>query len=246
MNRLAIDTSTAACSVALVSSGGETFEHTPLAERIFEQPAHATELLPAAVEVLDRAGIGWEDLSAIAVGVGPGAFTGLRIGVATARAIATARGLGLAPVSSLAALAAGAGAGPGQGPGLGTGQAGRPVVPVIDARRGEYYHRTPGASGAARDAVDPPERLIELVAALAVGAETPLAVGEGAVKLAAELSAAGAEVPPAGDPRHVVSAARVAELAASVEALPPAEVAPNYIRPPDAKVSARESWMVAS
>lgn len=236
MNRFAIDTATAACSVALLRADGEAFEHRPRAARIFEQPAHATELLPAAVEVIERAELTWDDVDAIAVGVGPGAFTGLRIGVATARAIATARGLGLAPVSSLAALAAGA------------IDQGRPVIAVIDARRGEYYHRLPvEGGGEGEDAVGSPELLVERVTALAAASEfRPLAVGEGAVKLSEQLFAAGAEVPAADDSRHVISAVVVAKLSQSVDPLPPDDVTPNYIRPPDAKVSARESWLVAS
>lgn len=234
MTRLGIDTSMAACSVALLTGDGAAVEHRPRARRIFEQPAHATELLPAIVELFESTGADWSDLEAIAVGVGPGAFTGLRIGVATARAIATARGLPLTPVSSLAALAAGA------------ADAGRPVVAVIDARRGEFYNRLPGTGADALDAVSSPESLIERVAALAAGGEQPLVVGEGAVKLATELSAAGAEVPSADDPRHVVSAACTIALARDIEPLDPEDVVPNYIRPPDAKVSARERWMVAS
>lgn len=233
MNRLAIDTSTAACCVALVTD--ETpFEHRPRTQRIFEQPAHATELLPAVIEVLQRAGVSWDQLNAIAVGVGPGAFTGLRIGVATARAIATARSLRISPVSSLAALAAGA-----------TGHDSL-VVPVIDARRGEFYHRLPSGDGVSRDAVSSPEGLIESIAALHREGRRPLAVGEGAVKLAEQLREAGAEVPSQDDSRHVVSAVNVAELGLAVQPLAPNDVVPNYIRPPDAKVSARESWMVTS
>ena len=66
----------------------------------------------------------WDAVTRIAVGVGPGGFTGLRIGIATARALSQARDLPLVGVSSLAALAA-----PVDGP----------VVAVIDARRGEVF-----------------------------------------------------------------------------------------------------------
>ena len=81
--------------------------------------------MPAVADVMGRAEVGWADLDAIAVGVGPGTFTGLRIGIATARALAAASGLPLRPVSSLAALAAGIEA---------------PLrLPLIDARRGEVF-----------------------------------------------------------------------------------------------------------
>lgn len=244
MNLLAFDTATAACSVALVREDGTVFDGSPPAARMFEQPAHATELLPALVAVLERAKLNWNEIGALAVGIGPGAFTGLRIGVATARAIGTARGLSLAPVSSLAALAHAAG-GPAHSalpaepaPGAETA---RPVIPLIDAKRGEIFHRFPGAA----DGVAEPGELIGRVAELVAAGPPPLAVGDGAVKLRAELAAAGAEVPGDDDPRHLVSAIAIARLAAAARPLPPEQVVPNYIRPPDAKVSARERWLAA-
>lgn len=244
MNLLAFDTATAACSVALVREDGEVFDGSPPAARLFEQPAHATELLPALVAVLERAGLSWTEIGALAVGVGPGAFTGLRIGVTTARAIGTARGLRLAPVSSLAALTAAAGEQANRGltaeaaPGV---DMPRPVIALIDAKRGEIFHRLPGGA----DAVAAPCELIARAAALAAAGQSPLAVGDGAVKLRAELTAVGVEVPGDDDPRHLVSAAAIALLAADAEPRPPEHVVPNYIRPPDAKVSARERWLVA-
>ncbi len=70
---------------------------SPPAERLERPPAHASELMPAVADAMERAGVDWRDLDAIAVGVGPGTFTGLRIGIATARALATAAGLPAAP-----------------------------------------------------------------------------------------------------------------------------------------------------
>lgn len=238
MNTLAFDTATAACCVALMRGDGELFEHRPRTMRMFEQPAHATELLPAIVEVLERAGVDWSQVGQLAVGVGPGAFTGLRIGVATARAIATARGLQIAPVSSLAALQTGASSTSGA----------RAVVPVIDARRGEFYHRLPGGDDdAGEDAVCGPDDLIGRAKSLVDGGGAPpLAVGDGAVKLRDRLEEAGLEVPPDEDPRHLVRASAVVVVAGEVEPLTPHDVVPNYIRPPDAKVSARERWLVGA
>ena len=107
MTILGFDTSTAASSAAVLRADGELFEVLPPAARLAERPAHAAELLPAIGRVMEDADVAFSDLDAIAVGLGPGTFTGLRIGVATARALAKANDLPVRPVSSLAALAAG-------------------------------------------------------------------------------------------------------------------------------------------
>ena len=90
MNLLGFDTATAACAVCVVRGDGEAFDETPPAERLADAPAHATELMPAVARALGRAELAFGDLDALAVGVGPGGFTGLRIGIATARGLATA------------------------------------------------------------------------------------------------------------------------------------------------------------
>ena len=81
MNLLGYDTSTAASAAAVLRGDGELFEagSPPSGAR-----AHAKELLPAATAAMERAGLDWPQLDAIAVGIGPGGFTGLRIGIATA------------------------------------------------------------------------------------------------------------------------------------------------------------------
>ena len=102
---------------------------------------HAARLLPLAAQALAEAGVAWEDLDRLAVGVGPGGFTGLRIGIATARALAQARELPLVPVGSLEALAAGADDPPGV------------IAAVLDARRGVHLAARLQAAGAAVRAV---------------------------------------------------------------------------------------------
>jgi tRNA threonylcarbamoyladenosine biosynthesis protein TsaB len=215
---LAFDTATAACTVALRRDDGELFELTPSPTRLTERPAHTTELLPAILEVTERTGVKLGDVERVAVGIGPGAFTGLRIGVATARAIATANGIGLTPVSSLAAL--------------GTDQ----TTPVIDARRNEFFFRV-----ADDDRLAGPERAVAGIVLAGMAA-----VGDGAIKLRAELTEHGVEVPADDDPIHLVNAAAMLNLAREITPLQPDEVTPNYIRPPDAKVSSRESWLVGA
>ena len=85
---LALETATTACSAALCAADGSV-----VAERLaLDGPAHSQLLLPFVREVLEEAGAGWEAVGTVAVGLGPGAFTGLRIGIATARALAQADG----------------------------------------------------------------------------------------------------------------------------------------------------------
>ncbi|MDP2710661.1 MAG: tRNA (adenosine(37)-N6)-threonylcarbamoyltransferase complex dimerization subunit type 1 TsaB, partial [Solirubrobacteraceae bacterium] len=105
---LGFDTATPATVVALLDdarAGGPD-----VAERRHEpapgaRPGHAGQLLGLAAELLDAAGLTFADVERIAVGLGPGTFTGLRIGVATARALAQGTGAELVGVSTLQALA---------------------------------------------------------------------------------------------------------------------------------------------
>src|SRR3954454_20098113 len=129
MNVLGFDTSTAATTVCLLRADGQAFELEPPVERLFEPPGHARELMPGIARVLEDAGVGFGDLDALAVGIGPGGFTGLRIGIATAHGIAQSAGVPLHPVLSLAALREGSDPSP---------ERGNPF-PLIDAKRREVY-----------------------------------------------------------------------------------------------------------
>ena len=125
---LALETATTACSAALCAADGSV-----VAERLaLTGPAHSQLLLPFVREVLEEAGVGWEAVDTVAVGLGPGAFTGLRIGIATARALAQADGkAGLAGVPTLAAVALALADAP--------EAAGRRLVPLVDGRRREVF-----------------------------------------------------------------------------------------------------------
>jgi tRNA threonylcarbamoyladenosine biosynthesis protein TsaB len=217
---LGFDTSTAASSACILRADGEVFEATPPARRLGGQPAHASELLPAVADVMDRAGADWGKLEAIAVGVGPGAFTGLRIGVTTARALAHAAGLPLRPVSSLAALAAGIEA--------------EERLAVIDAKRGEVFAALYGPGGGAgwEPEAMRPDALAERVRR---SGSTPLAIGDGSVRFREALEAAGIMVAPDEAGVHVVRGLHVCRLARGVVDEPPEAVFPNYLRAPDAK-----------
>ena len=119
---LASDTSTNHGSVALRDAAGDivSVELDP------ERP-HSETLLPAVNEVLSLAGFMRQDVQALAVGIGPGAFTGLRVGLATFKGWASASKLPVIPVSSLDSVAF---TGLGQGAG---------VIVLADARKGEVY-----------------------------------------------------------------------------------------------------------
>jgi len=183
------------------------------------RPQHAGRLLELIESAIADAGIDWDAVTRLAVGIGPGGFTGMRIGIATGRALAQARGLPVVPVSSLAALAAGADA--------------AIVAAVIDARRGEGFL---GAYAAERVLIEPvalgPEALEERVRSLPSGT---VAVGDGALKFSNELDRAGAVVPAADDPVHRLSAVALCRLAAAAEPRSLDALVPDYRREPDAK-----------
>jgi tRNA threonylcarbamoyladenosine biosynthesis protein TsaB len=188
------------------------------------RPQHQQVLL-AEIEGAIEAGGGWDEIDRIAVGVGPGSFTGLRIGIATARALAQARGLEIAGVSSLAALARGIATHP-EAAGL--------ALPVIDARRGQVFAALYEREGAevwpplVADPDELAERLRGVDSAL-------LAAGDGAVRFAAELEAADAKVAPPGDAVHRIAARHVCALGETVAGVAPERIEPLYLREPDAK-----------
>ena len=123
MKLLAFETATEACSVALWIDG-EVRERYEVAPR-----RHAELALPWADALLAEAGIARSQLDAIAVGRGPGAFTGVRLAIAIAQGIALGLDRPVVPVSTLAALAL---------PAVRTNP-GAPVLAAIDARMGELY-----------------------------------------------------------------------------------------------------------
>jgi tRNA threonylcarbamoyladenosine biosynthesis protein TsaB len=219
MNILGFDTATAASAACVVRSDGEAFEVAPEPGALGEPPAHARELMPAIAHTMSESGLDWTELDAVAVGTGPGSFTGLRIGVATARSLASALKLGLRRVSSLAALAAGAGSGA--------------VLATIDAKRGELFAAL-YEDGAERWApfVATPEAVAQRVSAEGRGV---VAVGDGSIRFAGLLMEAGAEVPQATSTLHVVRALHVCGLGADTPEVAPEAVEPDYLRAPDAR-----------
>jgi tRNA threonylcarbamoyladenosine biosynthesis protein TsaB len=215
---LGLDTATRHTVVAVLAPGRDpvALRHVPAPGA---RPAHAEQLLPLARRALDETGLRFADVARIGAGTGPGTFTGLRIGVATARALAQAGGAELVPVSTLAALAAAAGGD-------------RPVLAVLDARRGEAFA---GAWRGGERLLEPvavaPDRLAGLTSA------TPdpwLAVGDGAVRFRDQLEPAGVEVPPDDDLLHAVSALAICRLAQDGDPVAVDALVPAYVRAPDA------------
>ncbi len=189
-------------------------------------PRHSETLLAELESAVGECG-GWEAVDLLAVGIGPGSFTGLRVGLATARAIAQALGKLVIPVGTLAALAAG----------MGDGREAdvRPRLAVLDARRGQVFAALFGPGG---DERCPPFVALpdELVNRLGERPETPLAAGSGALRFRGELEAAGAEVLPDADSAHRVRARHICRLARGRTPSSPEALQPIYLRPPDAQL----------
>jgi tRNA threonylcarbamoyladenosine biosynthesis protein TsaB len=190
-----------------------------------ERPGHAARLLPLAERLLAEAGLAFADLDRIAVGTGPGTFTGLRIGVATARALAQSTGAELVGVSTLEALAAEAAPEP----------AGGRVMAILDARRGEAFVAIYKGEDELR-----PAAAVTLDALPSLVQQAMLAVGDGAVRFREVLESSGALVPSDGSPLHTVSAVALARLAEQATAAGREAVVPDYVRLPDAEIAHRQ------
>jgi tRNA threonylcarbamoyladenosine biosynthesis protein TsaB len=171
---LAFDTATDAATSALVRDG----------EVLGERRSSAVRVLADADDLLNGAGLSPRDVSALAVGTGPGSFTGVRIGLAVARGLALALDVPVAGVSTLEALAAGA-------PG---------AVPVVDAKRKEIFALVDGEART----LAPEDLPVEAGRTY---------VGDGALRYRALLEERGAVVPPKDSELHVPRARFHAELA---------------------------------
>jgi tRNA threonylcarbamoyladenosine biosynthesis protein TsaB len=221
---LAVDTATPRVSVALGRSGEVLGDVSLDGGR-----RHAEQLAPAIEYLCSEVGVALRQLAAIAVGLGPGLFTGLRVGVTTARMMAQTLRIPVIGVPSLDLIA------------YPLRHTSRIVVPVIDARRHEVfyacYRTVPG--GVQRITsyeVRSPDALAGELAAL--GEDTLLA-GDGALRYREELGRLD-RVELAGPGAASPSAAALVELASAryerEEFDPPADVHPLYLRRSDAEI----------
>lgn len=243
---LGFDTATRSTAVALRMADSVTFRagDDPDADG---HPGHATRLLALAGRLLGEAGLGWSDVQRIAVGVGPGRFTGLRVGIATARGLAQALAVDLVGVSSLQALALAAAT---DARAVGEAQG---VLAVIDALRGEAFAGAypRGGSGITEQRHDDaeflaralkPEELEQLATRIEQGngpsTGSWLAVGDGALRFRDRLQGPGMSVPPDGSPLHLLDAGAICELGSLATAAGSCEeILPDYRRTPDAALA---------
>jgi len=216
---LAFDSSSSTASAVFATAD------SVLAARRAEVKRHGTALQPLLEEVLREAGASLDDVELIAVGLGPGSFTGTRIGVAVAKGLAFGRGLPLVGVGSLEVLAAGF---PGEGL----------RAPLVDAGRGRVYggvFATDGGGVALRGALfdQTPEAALTQLAE-----QGPVTVlGSGVARYEAlaahDARTAGDETPDAA----VLARLAIHRAAAGRLAEPTLE--PIYVRASDAKLPAR-------
>jgi tRNA threonylcarbamoyladenosine biosynthesis protein TsaB len=211
---LAFDTSSAAVTVALATPTGKIVASSTTVVAL----RHGELLAPAIAAALESAGVTPRDLTGIAVGVGPGPFTGLRVGLVTARTMGEILGIEVSGVCSLDILAR-------------QSSLSLPVAVATDARRKEIYwalYDGPAADGSRRrlegPAVDKPAEVAHVLSGLPV-------IGRGAVLYADVLGVAAADVAeyPSADVLATGVATRTLEIVAPE---------PLYLRRPDVTMSA--------
>jgi tRNA threonylcarbamoyladenosine biosynthesis protein TsaB len=220
---LGLETSTPRSSVALVED-----DRVVASASLGVPRRHGEFVAPAIRFCLDQAGIDLDRVSGVAVGLGPGLYTGLRVGIATAQALAAARSLPVVGLSGLDVLA------------FRARYVRRLLCTVIDARRGElfwaFYRHAPGGVQRLGDLqLGTVERLAAEIEELA---EECLVIGDGGLVARAQLEDVGAEV--AGPDVAWPDAGELAELAVPrfvrEETQRPTDLQPIYLRQADARI----------
>ncbi len=220
-----IDTSTPQTSVAIGT------ELEVLASVSIAGKARQESVTPALKQLLVWSGLDLDRVGGIAVGVGPGLFTGLRVGVATAKTLAQVLGIPIVGITSLDALA------------FTVRYTSRRIAAVIDGRRGEVfaavYRSVPG--GIVRESGYLVLKPDHLVAELQAVPDDVLCVGNGAILYRRELEELGSRVEFASPAVAHPDAAALVELAAPrflrEEHDRLFDVVPMYIRKSDAEIA---------
>ncbi|GAB5378365.1 MAG: tRNA (adenosine(37)-N6)-threonylcarbamoyltransferase complex dimerization subunit type 1 TsaB [Acuticoccus sp.] len=188
MATLCLDTALARCQAAVIEAG------TVRGAAHSEAKGAAEAIAAHAEAALAAAGLGFGDLTGVAVTVGPGSFTGVRVGIAYAKGLALARGIPAVGVPTLEVLAR---------------QAGLPALGVVDARHGAVFAGLYLEEGA------PPAHLARMGAAEAAAlatrhgtrivglADAVAAVGAGEAVAALSLTALACAAECPGAPRQV-------------------------------------------
>jgi tRNA threonylcarbamoyladenosine biosynthesis protein TsaB len=222
---LGIETSTPQTSVALGTEQG-VMASTQLASE-----ARQDRVAPILEHLLEWTGVELSHVGGVAVGVGPGLFTGLRVGVATGKTLAQVLSVPIVGITSLDVLA------------FGVRYTRRLIGAVIDARRGEVFHALyrgvpGGVMRLGEYGVAPPDHL---AAELEAAREEVLLVGNGAILYRKELEAVGAGVEFASPPQAYPQASAMVELAVPrfirEETDRSFEVLPLYLRKSDAEIA---------
>lgn len=224
---LGLETSTSQVSVAIGGPDGVT-----ASARVRRDQRHAELLAPLVEQMLRSTSTRLADLAAVAVGDGPGLYTGLRVGVATAKTLALALDLPVVPVCSLDLLAHAARHGAGR------------VAAVMDARRSEvfwavYETDRRGVRTVVEPAVGRPDAAAERLGAIAADAGPVRIVGDGALRHAAPFLPVGGDV--AADWPAYPSASALVQIAVQRLDLGGGvaqdAVVPRYLRRPDAEAN---------
>jgi tRNA threonylcarbamoyladenosine biosynthesis protein TsaB len=231
---LAIETSTPQTSVAIGTQQGVLASQT-----VSWGVGHSEAVTPAIQHLLSLTQIRPAQLSGVAVGLGPGAFTGLRVGIATARALAQALHVPMVGIGSLDVLA------------YSVRHARGRIGAVSDGKRGEVYYAfyRPVPAGVARESeylVGPPERL---AADLEASPEEILLVGGGALLYRRELEESGTSLEFATAATAFPDAVELLELALPrfirEETSRGEDITPHYVRKSDAEINWSRSGRVA-
>ncbi|MBP5858206.1 tRNA (adenosine(37)-N6)-threonylcarbamoyltransferase complex dimerization subunit type 1 TsaB [Marivibrio halodurans] len=241
---LTLDTALDACTVALGRSGVLVAgRHEPM------RRGQAEALAPMIDAVMAEAGARPAALDAIAVTVGPGAFTGMRIGIAAARGLALALDRPAFGLTTTEAIAASQ---PEAGVGATSSEVGAPLLIAIETKRQDLYLALVpagrGAGGGSAPVACPPEEAVAWLEKTGAAGwrKGLLLAGDGTARAGAALTAAGLHWRPAGGPALPApeALATLAE-AARVAGPPGTPPEPLYLRPPDATPPRPPAWRAA-